>query len=218
MRDQDRTSLELETVRALAAELVEARKPDRATIAAISKQLAEANRARMRPAVIKAIQARLTTAKMTPNATPPELAGIEARLKAAHAAWQKAWRAERDAKRASQEAEPAKVIAPRSSNRNTAANRKPLPKQTPDTAELAKARTVSLEAKAARREQAQTAANYAKSQNVEAMNAARVAEIVAYIERMATPDPARIAQALRTERPAVRRAVTKYLQNRKQAA
>ena len=56
-----------------------------------------------------------------------------------------------------------------------------------------------------------------KSTNVEATNAARVAEIMALIGRMASPDPARITQALRTERPAVRRAVIKHLQ-RKQAA
>ena len=78
----------------------------------------------------------------------------------------------------------------------------------PNTAEAAaKARTATLEAqRLARRTDSP-----ARSSNYEAANAARVLEIVAYIARMKSPEAALIAQALRSERPAVRRAVMNRL-------
>jgi len=138
-------------------------------------------------------QERGATAQAT-SRTPPPAPAIEADL---------------EAKRASQKAEPPKVITPRKGD----ARRKAGLKVTPNTAEQATERTAALEARA----KAAQASSPAKSANVEATNAARVAEIMAFIGRMASPDPARITQALRTERPAVRRAVIKHLQ-RKQAA
>ena len=138
-------------------------------------------------------QERGATAQAT-SRTPPPAPAIEADL---------------EAKRASQKAEPPRVITPRKGG----ARRKAGLKVTPNTAEQATERTAALEARA----KAAQASSPAKSANVEATNAARVAEIMALIGRMASPDPARITQALRTERPAVRRAVIKHLQ-RKQAA
>jgi hypothetical protein len=138
--------------------------------------------------VAELAQARLTGQNTT---------AIEARLSAAYREWSAA--------------EP-KVITPRSPQR-TARNPRPAKKATPVTAKTAVERTIELEARA----RAAASSSPAKSANVEAINAARIAEIIAAIERMAKPDPDAIAKALRKERPAVRRAVTKHLQ-RKQAA
>jgi hypothetical protein len=96
---------------------------------------------------------------------------------------------------------------PNNTARNPQQGAKP-PQPSPSPEATAKARTATFEAQAIT-----TRTNSpARSSTYEAANAARVLEIVAYVARMASPDPARIAQALRTERPAVRRAVVKQIE------
>jgi hypothetical protein len=141
-------------------------------------------------ATVRAIVAELHMARLAGQ----ETSAIEARLAVAYRAWS-----------STRPAAPAKKPPLR-----TARNKRPAQKVSPITAEQATARTASLEAKA----KARASAAPAKSKNVEAANAARIKEIVACIEQMASPDSARIAQALRAERPAVRRAVTKYLERK----
>jgi len=141
---------------------------------------------------VRSIVAELDQARLTGQNTT----AIEARLAAAYREWS-ATKPKGETRRPPQ---------------RTARNHRPTPKATPLTAKEAAERTRQLEAKA----KARASSSPAKSAHVEAINASRIEAILAAIERMATPDPARIAQALRTERPAVRRAVTKHLQ-RKQA-
>ena len=197
MTDRSHPTPQLEAVRSIVAELDQARTPDPARISTAFRELQEAKRDYSHPATIARLEMRLREARNAPRASREAIKEIEARLAAAYREWS-ATKPKGETRRPPQ---------------RTARNHRPTPKATPLTAKEAAERTRQLEAKA----KARASSSPAKSANVEAINAARIEAILAAIERMATPDTARIAQALRTERPAVRRAVTKHLQ-RKQAA
>ena len=220
MTDRSHPTPQLEAVRSIVAELDQARTPDPARISTAFRELQEAKRDYSHPATIARLEMRLREARSTPRASREAIREIEARLRVAQDKWKATTKAERKP----------------SNHRPHTANRKPsqgewnseradslkatrlarekarLEKAQRESAEAAVLRTRKLELEA----KARASSSPAKSANVEAINAARIEAILAAIERMATPDPARIAQALRTERPAVRRAVTKHLQ-RKQA-